>query len=183
MLAVYVLYFKLENFSSIFYNIQFYGEKFLVYNKFIFKTRFILLSTVRHIFIFCPTSYTNAERKISWQRWRMAYLQGSFSSKESWDRCFTRSRVPVGPPSEKCTPNDRFLCGNVPPRFPPIVSVITLLFSFGSSSNASLSSRWFGNEPQNLYLKRVELSQLFFFPPKKIQLIFQRQFSRTWRIY
>lgn len=88
----------------------------------------------------------------------MAYLQGSFSSKESWDRCFTRSRVPVGPPSEKCTPNDRFLCGNVPPRFPLMVSVITLLFSFGSSSNASLSSRWLGNEPQNLYLKRGDRS-------------------------
>lgn len=132
--------------------------------------QFILLSSLRHCayLIFYPTSYTfmrmHNKRKISWQRWLMAYLQGSFSSKESWDRCFTRSRVPVGPPSEKCTPNDRFLCGNVPPRFPLIVSVITLLFSFGSSSNASLSSRWLGNEPQNLYLKRGERSFSVFSP-------------------
>lgn len=100
----------------------------------------------------------------------MAYLQGSFSSTESCDRCFTRSKAPVGPPSEKCTPNDRFLCGNVPPRFPVIVSVIMLLFSFWSSSSASLSSRWLGNEPQNLYLWRKH----------RTLCIFRNNWSQNW---
>lgn len=71
----------------------------------------------------------------------LTYLQGSFSSKESCDRCLTRSRVPVGPLSEKCTPNDRFLCGNVPPKFPPTLSGMVLLLSRRSSSSTSLSSR------------------------------------------
>jgi len=83
----------------------------------------------------------------------ITYLQGSFSSSESCDRCLTRSKVPVGSLSEKCTPNERFLCGNVPPKLPAMLSDMMLLLSRWSSSSASLSSKWFGKEPQNLYLR------------------------------
>jgi hypothetical protein len=42
----------------------------------------------------------------------------------------------------------------VPPKFPPMLSDVTLLLSPWSSSSTSLSSKWFGSEPQNLYLRK-----------------------------
>lgn len=79
-------------------------------------------------------------------------LQGS-PSRESWDGRLTRSKVPNGGSlSESCKPASFFWCGNVPGRFPPTAPWITLLFSPDSISSPSLSSKWLGSEPQNLYL-------------------------------
>lgn len=110
---------------------------------------------------------------------RVTYLQGLFSSKESCDRCLTRSRVPVGPLSEKCTPNERFLCGNVPPKLPPMLSDIMLLLSRRSSSSTSLSSKWFGSEPQNLYLWAEE-ELIIYFRGKRLWKITDTKDRKYW---